>query len=356
MNRSDCSAKANSNRGLTLIEVLVVIVVIAVLIALLLPATESAREAARRMACTNQMKQIGLALHNYAEANKVFPPGTICASTPTQPGNQYDVWGEAASMEKGKQGTSFLLLLLPWMEQDQLFKQWDFQKSVAGNAGSAGSPGPAVSEIRGLYCPTRRSGLQTPQMVQEKMMLAEWWPGGGTDYGGCAGRHAAFSLKTGYNLCDATMDFDGGFHPKLKSDTAEDSPERRWGIFGRVNVGTKFDEVQDGLSHTIITGELQRIANASPGSKDGWAIGGPATLFTTGAMMSLKAGKPVSSAESGKLMNNGFFGSPGSEHANGANFGMGDGSVRFISDGVDPTVFALSGSMADGVELKVELE
>ena len=58
----------------------------------------------------------------------------------------------------------------------------------------------------------------------------------------------------------------------------------RWGIFGRVNVSTRFGEIRDGLANTILTGELQRITDLTPRSKDGWVIGGPATLFTTGAM------------------------------------------------------------------------
>jgi prepilin-type processing-associated H-X9-DG protein len=88
----------------------------------------------------------------------------------------------------------------------------------------------------------------------------------------------------------------------------------------------------------------------APGSKDGRVIGGPATLFTTGAMMK-SDGKTVVCTDlpsEGRLMNNGFFGSPGSEHPGGANYGMADASVRFLSTSIDPTVFALLGSMADG--------
>lgn len=121
------------------------------------------------------------------------------------------------------------------------------------------------------------------------------------------------------------------------------------GIFGQVNKSATFGAIRDGLSNTIMIGEMSKITSvgtapysASSGismySKDGWSIGGPATTFTTGVCVS--QGTPLS--------NNGLFPSPGSDHSNGANYGLGDGSVRFISTSMDGNVFALLGSMADG--------
>ena len=78
--------------------------------------------------------------------------------------------------------------------------------------------------------------------------------------------HAAFTLKTGYNLCDATMHYDPDFLP-AGITKSNDTPERRWGIFGRVNVSTKFGEIRDGLSNTIMTGELQRITEHDAGEQ-----------------------------------------------------------------------------------------
>jgi len=355
---------ACSPSAFTIWEVVVVVIVIFLTLSIVLPHVGGAREAARRIQCTNNLKQIGLALHSYAEANRMFPPGTICTSKPIQPSNQYDVWGEAANMEPGNHGTGILLRILPHLEQNGIYSAWDFTHGVATNAPvKAADPEKEKStnsgasvDISAYYCPSRRNGLRLEDNV---MMLEPSWMGGGTDYGGCVGRHAAFTNKTGYNLCDATMHYEPDFQPKDKSgNLVDDIPEKRWGIFGRVNVGTKFDEISDGTSPTILIGELQRITTITPGSKDGWAIGGPATLFTTGALVAFdeKGTRNVVPPDSGASLNNKFWGSPGSDHSGVVNFGMADGSVHSIAVTIDPSVFALLGSMADACSLEVGQE
>lgn len=338
--------------ALTLIEVLVIIGIIVALIAMLLPASLAMREQTRRMHCTDRLGKLGLAIMNHEHANKCFPPGTICASSPIEPHHQYDVWGEAGKTEPGFHGTGFLLRLLPFLEMFCGCKQWDRNLAVGPNAERGDRV--AVMEFRDFYyCPSRRIGFR--EGTDNAMMLAPTWTGGGTDYGGCAGRHAAFTNETGYNLCDASMSYEPSFQPicdrlsGLKKPI-EDTDAKRWGVFGRVNVSTTYRDIRDGASNTIITGELQRLeaTPTRPGSKDGWAVGGPATLFTTGAMVGRDGTTFVDAPNIGRLMNNGFWGSPGSEHSGGANYGLGDGSVRFLSDSTDPSVFALLGSMADG--------
>jgi prepilin-type N-terminal cleavage/methylation domain-containing protein/prepilin-type processing-associated H-X9-DG protein len=351
-----------SKRGLrtafTLVELLVVITIIAILIALLLPAVQAAREAARRMACSNQLKQISLAVHNYGESSKVFPPGTVSVNFT---GANYPcyVWTEAqttapvAAPARSAQGTGWLLRILPYIEGDATGKNWDFLKPV--NCATYSAPrtiantGVAQTDLKGFYCPSRRSNIRPGQ--DNVCLLVNTWTGGGTDYGGCAGRHGAYQ---GNNVTHEVMP---GTQPTpappvingmpAAADTTE---SKRWGIFGKLNESTTFAGVRDGMSSTIMTGELQRVTNqGNNNSHDGWAIGGDATGFTTGCMCGLSGATWTYVSTGGKMMNNLFFGSPGSDHPGGANYGIADGSVKFLIDTMDTSTFALLGSMADGV-------
>jgi prepilin-type N-terminal cleavage/methylation domain-containing protein/prepilin-type processing-associated H-X9-DG protein len=127
-----------NRRGFTLIELLVVIAIIAVLIALLLPAVQSAREAARRTQCINNLKQMGIALHNYHDAMLVFPPGYIAASkfidgeTDTSPG-----W-------------SWATMILPQLEQSNLFTAINFNLPVQNVANSTA----IVTNMNAFLCPS----------------------------------------------------------------------------------------------------------------------------------------------------------------------------------------------------------
>lgn len=117
-------------RGFTLIELLVVIAIIAVLIALLLPAVQQAREAARRTQCKNNLKQIGLALHNYHDVHKTFVPATI-----------YMGYGDTAPWPYNLNHTGWLMLL-PFLEQGNLHEMWNPSISTGScNANGAGLMG-----------------------------------------------------------------------------------------------------------------------------------------------------------------------------------------------------------------------
>ncbi len=111
--------------GFTLIELLVVIAIIAILIALLLPAVQAAREAARRIQCTNNMKQLGLAIHNYHEVYNLLPPGRIWKPLPGIP---------LPGMLMGVQDTPWFVLMLPQYEQQTLYNAFNFAVGVEGPA------------------------------------------------------------------------------------------------------------------------------------------------------------------------------------------------------------------------------
>jgi prepilin-type N-terminal cleavage/methylation domain-containing protein len=305
--------------GFTLIELLVVITIIGILIGLLLPAVQSAREAARRAQCSNHLKQIGLALHNYVQAMGTFPPGCI-VSTGTAPG--YDPWTEAGQHTSGAHGTSWMLQILPYMEQENVFNQWLFTTGVSGNAALA------QVNIPIYYCPSRRSGIRP----EDRSHLRDSaWEGGGNDYGGCAGAGNTFTNTATKKFTQSTSNASEHWRHSC-----------RIGIFSP-NSKTKFRAIRDGTTNTIMTGELQRLGSSRDycNSQDGWAVGGSATLFTT------NDDENPGIYQTGGL-NNRFFESPGSEHAGGAQFGVADGSVHFISENINKLLFRYLGAMADG--------
>lgn len=315
--------RAISRHGFTLVELLVVIAIIALLIALLMPAVQSARESARRIQCANNLKQLGMALQSYHQSKGEFPEGSV-----SQQATSFNPWNDASDTSgAGLHGTSWMLAVLPQLEQANLFNQWNFSTNVLGNAAVA------QQNVAGFYCPSRRSGLRSGD---NSRMISTGWTGGGTDYGGCAGGANLFTNSVPHPWASVNSNIGDEWHKA-----------NRRGPF-RPNQSVSVANMLDGTSNTILVGELQRLSIGSPipdrASQDGWAVGGMATVFGTND----KELSCSSNCRQTGGMNNFFFENPGSEHLGGATFGMADGSTHFISENVDSILLRNLGCMRSG--------
>ena len=349
-------AGRTSSVGFTLVELLVVIAILALLMALLMPAVQGAREAARRTQCGNNIKQLALAVLSYESQFKVFPPASMTTEKDTCLGC-FDPWREAG-MSSGftpgtRHGTSWILEVLPFMEQRSLADAWNRQTNVRGNAALA------QTDIPMLYCPSRRGGIRTAEGDNLNLVDSSW-RGGGTDYGGCYGRLDGFMNDTAerHRFCDMSASTQTPTIATATSPRVRHDSGLLDGLF-HATEPRPAAAARDGLSNSILIGELQRL-RPLPGasgaavhnrtSYDGWAVGGVATLFNV-------ATDPHRSNPGG--LNNLFFESPGSDHQGGATFAMGDGSVRFVSEFIDAkdnaALLPLLGSIRDGEAAAADL-
>ena len=347
-------------RGFTLIELLVVITIIAILVAILLPAVQAAREQARRSQCQNNLKQIGLALHNYHNVHKKFPPGMISfqfSNNTSSMSQRQTVPLEAVqpnSSGLGLHGTSWILHILPQMEYRTLEKQWLYSMNVYDNgvfnaSGTLTNPfRSAQTDIPSLYCPTRRGDMSIDRLQYVKrpdslnpMPAVGLWSKGGNDYSGNAGRGtivndppAGGGASTGVRAIFALT--PDQFPNAPVAFLYLPTPEAR-GVF-YVNSGVRFADVVDGTSQSFMVAENTRLNSAldpTKQSSDGWAWGGAATLF---------------SARLG-LNKNLHYDGPGSDHDSGAWFLFVDGRVSFMNQNLDLNTFRFLASISDGLTI-----
>lgn len=322
--------------GFSLVELLVVIAVVATVVSLVLPAVQSVREAARRTTCGNNIRQVAAGLLLYEMANGRLPAAAIVSAggSSTVCDGCWNAWAEArdtTAAPGAAQGTSWMLEILPFIDERNRFDAWDRGTNVAGNAVAAG-------DLAAFYCPTRRTGIRRDR-DDHVSLIDPTWTGGGTDYGGCYGRLPGFAVPVAEDH-------------RFLDRRAVGSPQPLEGVF-RPQVGLSLAAILDGQSNTLLVGELQRLRPAPTAvsaaerdmrtSQDGWAVGGAATLFTTNT--GLERGNPGG-------INNGFFESAGSDHPGGCFFALADGSVHFVADHVDAAtndgVFPRLGSIRDG--------
>lgn len=273
----------------TLIELLVVIAIIAVMVGLLIPAINSARAAARRVQCVNNLRQIGVATNNYESAFRTLPP--------PKAGPQFENRG------------STLVLLLPYLEENQRFENYDLSKTVDDPQNAAITQGIVPTYL----CPQMRLPRVVPDLECGELL-------GPSSY--------VISSRTKYSN---HMKLDGAFKNPTRS--------------GRYNLQTK--HIRDGLSKTILVGEVnyghQDYVWSDCSSKNGQSRWGDTTwangywFFAWGHI----------SADLPSLFNNSdVFASPHSarvfrsDHTGGVNFVMLDSSVRFMPDDTDPEIRA----------------
>jgi prepilin-type N-terminal cleavage/methylation domain-containing protein/prepilin-type processing-associated H-X9-DG protein len=299
--------KSNRPGGFTLVELLVVIAIIGILIALLLPAVQAAREAARRLRCTNNLKQLALAMQSYHDAYGCFPYGAL-----------------------GSHQMSWRVSILPYIEEENLYERFNFRiTSLAGSANLA----VALTPVNGFFCPSATNLLSI--------------------YGG--GQVNGVQTYTAHYFGVAGAEGIDSAGKTYESDPTSDPSV--YGYVGRNGVLTlnetiAIQDITDGTSSTLLLGE---IVHREPGiygyaGGTGRAIGGgdgqPWVTGTTG-------NKPTLSCKSIAIGIN----LPGvttsqiafaSYHPGGANFAKCDGSIFFVSEDVDMIVYKATASRDHG--------
>ena len=295
-------------RAFTLVELLVVIAIIGTLVGLLLPAVQAAREAARRSQCTNNLKQVGTALHNYASARRFFPPAA--ADTTTTSAQQLELCKRLGVSVRGLKH-SWGVFVLPYKEENTLYGKYDF----GINWSAAGNTEVRESVIPAFICPTTpprdANGLTTKTVSGASIRTG---PG---DYGP-----------------------DNGYDTVLETKGLVDSSPNRNGIMD-VNVLRTVSEITDGTSSTLLISEDAGRPNAWRGTKmtmvmgqtdGGWAD--PDNEYITHGYTAdgLTVNGPC---HTNCTNNNEVY----SFHSGMANHVFADGSVRFISADQDIRVF-----------------
>ena len=289
------------SRGFTLIELLVVIAIIAVLIALLLPAVQQAREAARRTQCRNNLHQIGLALHNYHDTHGLFPPGAVNMTYSTSNVRNCAACG---------QSTTWMVLILPFVDETALYNAYNFDLWChdSANASTVGR-----SLLSQYNCPSNGGFLATNSFGSGSNQTY-----GSSDYAGCGG------------ACDSKNDYGCVWY------TGEG-----WGVytyergilFRRSSVQVR--DIRDGTSNTFMVGEK----HGTPGEANscGWAeaaYSGNSVIRCTSPLQGAINSSPTCAY---------CF---RSKHEGGAFFCFADGTVKFISENIDATVYDALGTRA----------
>lgn len=320
-----------TRRGFTLIELLVVIAIIAILIALLLPAVQQAREAARRTSCKNNLKQLGLALHNYHDTFSTFPPSGIAMGV-----GGYDYFAGSTPAIPRQRNYSGFIALLPYFEQSAMYNNWNFNSAASW------------SYVYGLYSAGTVLGNPDDNAAISKTPLAVLTcpSDNGTPY--YTGRNQYYSISANEA---------GGYKPSYQFSShyacyyydhywsAVSIQERR--AFGE-DRKTNMSDFSDGTSNSVLMAE--QVREKYNGVIGGWSY----TCHVNGGIDFTRDwyrinqwdyyGNPATFLP-GRL---GQWMTSGSLHTGGVQVVLADGSVRFISENIDGTTQNYLAKISDG--------
>jgi type II secretory pathway pseudopilin PulG len=317
----------------------VVIAIIAILIALLLPAVQQAREAARRSQCKNNLKQLGLALHNYHDVFNLFPACVYSAGASPSGAIVTNVTG--------------WVMLLPYIDQAPLYNQFDFNNATGVYGGEANCPDATLYPTSGggsKYLAGTDAGILANVLLGATIIPAFYCP---SDPGRRVHQTACLSdaaMSPRPNIARANYEFS--VESPFASQWATSNSATR-GLFG-TNSNSGVRDVLDGTSNTaaILESTLEL-------EQHNWKAWSTAAYSTVGATIQSTARPPnqrgccswsnppfsIASTSAAKLSDGGFA---GSLHTGGLQIAMGDGAVRFLNDTVDYSVRRDLSRIADG--------
>ncbi len=316
--------------GFTLVELLVVIAIIGILVALLLPAVQAAREAARRSQCINNLKQIGLALHNYHDAHKTLPAGS----------------GGVTYKPEYKVQAPWAAALLPYLELQNHYDMFDFDVNMRhpNNRNAVQVP------VEVYLCPSDPlsaayhlgGGIllgRTQEFSQNPATsMGMWYPGsmGPTHMDVCPFCPNPNPSADNSNWCCQGWNFGNSANGGIPIGTHA-------GMFSRYHKGVRFKQVTDGLSNTFMNGET-----IPTHCRWNCAFGDNFSTVSTNI--------PLNNMEDAGETTGNWFRTCGfkSHHPSGVIFAMGDASVQFVTVAIDFEIFNNLGTRAGGEVASLE--
>lgn len=335
------SKTAPNRRGWTWVEVIAVLAVIALLVVLILPAIQQAREAQRRTQCRHNLRQLGMAFHNYHDNFSIIPPGYVI------------------NVDAGYLGWNWELFLIPYIEASPLYNHFPLNGGLQLT--------PCLKQYETPYAPYRcptdygsvrlahtfvanrnvTNGIVTPATLDVSNHFAR------SNYFGVVGYLHADVGGIDYDASGEPV----GQQPLVNAGSLGNigstfsvghrycDPANFRGVFGQ-NSSTKIADIKDGTSNTLIVGERYTPKNEQPGAVGhGTWVGVPDCSTAAGLAMALgDTAVKINAGAKSRAETTGF----GSMHVGGAHFLLADGAVRFLSNDTDIAVYRDWSTIADG--------